>query len=286
MRRSSVLPCLPLLDEHVPTTASITRFRPAPPPECFLTAVQQFSDFGTPTQELSDSGIPYFVNEFWTAQQRQGHAIHEISYRACFKPQLPELFITRLTAPGEAVHDPFMGRGTTPVQAALMGRKPIGNDVSPLSVLLTRPRLVPPTVAEVLERLSEGPWETGTVEREDLLAFYHPETLRRLCALRHWLLDHAPVSHAYPDPVVDWIRMVALNRLTGHSPGFFSVYTLPPNQAVSVERQRKINAKRCQVPPLRDVAGLIATKTRSLLKDGVPPALLSVYAADRPIAGA
>ena len=31
--------------------------------------------------------------------------------------------------------------------------------------------------------------------------------------------------------------MVALNRLTGHSPGFFSVYTLPPNQATSVERQ-------------------------------------------------
>ena len=33
-----------------------------------------------------------------------------------------------------------------------------------------------------------------------------------------------------------WIRMVAVNRLTGHSTGFFSVYTLPPNQAVSVPR--------------------------------------------------
>jgi hypothetical protein len=35
--------------------------------------------------------------------------------------------------------------------------------------------------------------------------------------------------------------MVAVNRLTGHSPGFFSVYTLPPNQAVSVKAQQKIN---------------------------------------------
>ena len=260
MRRSSALPCLSLFDGHAPTTASITRFRPAPPPEDFLTAVRQFSDFGTPTQELSDSGIPYFVNEFWTAQQRQGHPIQEISYRACFKPQLPELFITRLTAPGEAVHDPFMGRGTTPVQAALMGRKPIGNDVNPLSVLLTRPRLAPPSLGAVLKRLNEVPWESGTVEREDLLNFYHPDTLRHLCALRHWLLDHAPLSHAEPDPEVDWIRMVALNRLTGHSPGFFSVYTLPPNQAVSVERQRKINAERGQVPPPRDVAGIIARR--------------------------
>ena len=64
--------------------------------------------------------------------------------------------------------------------------------------------------------------------------------------------------------------MVALNRLTGHSPGFFSVYTLPPNQAVSVERQRKINTERGQVPPLRDVAGIIAKKTRTLLKAGLP----------------
>jgi hypothetical protein len=65
--------------------------------------------------------------------------------------------------------------------------------------------------------------------------------------------------------------MVALNRLTGHSPGFFSVYTLPPNQAVSVEAQVKINAKRSQTPPSRDVAKLILKKSRALIADGSPP---------------
>jgi DNA methylase len=245
---------------------------PAPAPWAFLDAVRRFSAFGTLTRELYEAGIPYLVNEFWTAGQRQAHSIHEVSYRACFKPQLPEFFIARLTEPGDAVHDPFMGRGTTPVQAALMGRKPVGNDVNPLSLLLTRPRLAPPTAAQVAQRLREVPWEAGKTEREDLLAFYHPDTLRRLCALRRWLLDRAPLDRTDPDPVDDWVRMVALNRLTGHSPGFFSVYTLPPNQAVSVEAQRKINAKRDQVPPLRDVPGIIAKKTRSLLKDGAPPA--------------
>ena len=58
---------------------------------------------------------------------------------------------------------------------------------------------------------------------------------------------------------------------TGHSPGFFSVYTLPPNQAVSVESQVKINAKRSQTPPPRDVARLILKKSRALLADGPPP---------------
>ena len=65
--------------------------------------------------------------------------------------------------------------------------------------------------------------------------------------------------------------MVALNRLTGHSPGFFSVYSLPPNQAVSVEAQLKINARRKQTPPPRDVAALIMKKSRALLADGAPP---------------
>ena len=59
--------------------------------------------------------------------------------------------------------------------------------------------------------------------------------------------------------------MVATNRLTGHSPGFFSVYTLPPNQAVTVERQRGINLSKKQTPPERDVRVSILKKSRSLL---------------------
>jgi hypothetical protein len=82
-----------------------------------------------------------------------------------------------------------------------------------------------------------------------------------------------------PDPVDDWIRMVAINRLSGHSPGFFSVYTLPPNQAVSAQAQRKINERRKQTPPDRDVKRLITKKTASLLSGGSmashPPSLLT-----------
>src|SRR5216684_2410741 len=53
--------------------------------------------------------VPAFVNEFWTAKQRQASSLHEVSYRACFKPQLPRFFIERLTQPGEVIYDPFMG---------------------------------------------------------------------------------------------------------------------------------------------------------------------------------
>ena len=57
--------------------------------------------------------VETFVNEFWTSKQRAAHSLHEVSYRACFKPQLPRFFIDRFTAPGDVVYDPFMGRGTT-----------------------------------------------------------------------------------------------------------------------------------------------------------------------------
>ena len=65
------------------------------------------------------------------------------------------------------------------------------------------------------------------------------------------------------DAVDEWIEMVAVNRLTGHSRGFFSVYTLPPNQAVSIKAQRKINERRKQSPPPRDVVELIINEVTS-----------------------
>jgi hypothetical protein len=250
----------------------------------FRAAVQDFDGFGSQTQILSDGGIPYLVNEYWTAGQRQAHSIHEVSYRACFKPQLPQFFIDRLTGPGDGVYDPFMGRGTTVVQAALQGRRPLGNDINPLSVLLARPRLTPPSLAQIGCRLAEVPWASPVACDERLLAFYHPDTLQEITALHEFLERRAPL-HGEPDPIDDWIRMVALNRLTGHSPGFFSVYSLPPNQAVSIGSQQKINAKRNQVPPYRPVAELILRKSKALLADGAPsphpPAVLGSQSASR-----
>src|ERR1044071_10148478 len=111
-------------------------------------ALRSFNKFGSATRETtatlgSGNQIPIFTNEFWTAKQRAAHSLHEISYRACFKPQLPRFFIERLTAPGDTVYDPFMGRGTTPLEAALLGRIPAGNDINPLSAVPVRPRVTP-----------------------------------------------------------------------------------------------------------------------------------------------
>jgi DNA modification methylase len=235
-----------------------------------IDGIKAFNDFGAITRSEDVRGIPYFINEFWTSGQRQSHSLHEVSYRACFKAQLPEFFIARLTKPGDVVFDPFMGRGTTPVQAAMMGRRAFGNDINPLSVLLARPRLRSISVQEVTSALRTVDWTRGKIERDDLLAFYHPETLKKLEALRAWISERAPLGNDSVDPIADWIRMVAINRLSGHSPGFFSGRSMPPNQAISIKSQLKINEKLGVQPPERDVVQIIVKKTKTLLKDGRP----------------
>jgi len=223
-----------------------------------------FREFGSAT-DVSESvfeqcKVPTFTNEFWTSKQRAGCGIHEISYRACFKPQLPRFFIERLTEKGDIVYDPFMGRGTTLIEAALLGRKPTGNDINPLSRILAEPRFVLPALEDIADRLSLLDLEQSIEVDHELLVFYHPKTLRILTNLRDYFLKKKALDH-----VDRWIRMVATNRLTGHSSGFFSVYTLPPNQAVSMASQIKINEKRQQTPPERDVNAIILKKSKTLL---------------------
>jgi hypothetical protein len=227
----------------------------------FKDELRAFADFGKSTAVSTTLNVETFTNEFWTSKQRAASSLHEVSYRACFKPQLPRFFVERLTRPGELVLDPYMGRGTTVLEAALLGRRGAGCDVNPLSAILLEPRLAPPSIEEVTERLASLELSPSDEPPRDLEAFYHPETLAQICGLR----EHFQTREL--DAIDRWIRMISINRLTGHSPGFFSVYTLPPNQAVSVESQRKINEKRKQTPPRRDVRAIVVKKTRTLLAD-------------------
>jgi hypothetical protein len=207
--------------------------------------------------------VKKFTNEFWTSRQRQAAPIHEVSYRACFKPQLPRFFIEILTRKGDTVYDPFSGRGTTVIEAGLSGRNVIANDINPLSRIMTEPRFFAPLVSAVEERLETIPRRNDAADL-DLSMFFHPDTEREIVSLRTYLLNRKSGSR---DDMLDrWIAMVATNRLTGHSRGFFSVYTLPPNQAVSPKSQQRINLKRQQEPEYRNTRHIILAKTRSLLR--------------------
>jgi len=214
---------------------------------------------------INGTEVSKYINEYWTSGQRQASAIHEISYRACFKAELPRFFINLLTREGDTVYDPFIGRGTTIIEAALLMRQIIGNDINPLSKILVYPRLNICKTADVEKRLNKIPRPHDLETNIDLSMFYHKKTASEIIALKDYFEER---KQSGKEDVIDkWIRMVATNRLTGHSPGFFSVYTLPPNQAVTQESQEKINIKRNQIPEYRDTHRLILNKTISLLSD-------------------
>jgi len=214
---------------------------------------------------IKGMGFTKYINEFWTAKQRQASSTHEISYRACFKPQLPRFFIKLLTRKDDTIYDPFSGRGTTVLEAGLLGRKIISNDINPISEILAAPRFHIPKIAEVERRLSQIAFEKDQKADIELSMFYHPETEAEIVSLKDYLVRQW--EEGKEDDIDKWIRMVATNRLTGHSVGFFSVYTLPPNQAVSQARQRKINEERNQEPTYRNTKEIILRKSESLIRN-------------------
>ena len=147
----------------------------------------------------------------------------------------------------------------------MLGRKIIANDVNPLSGILTGPRLHPPRLAEAGTRLGDIPIDQEARPDIDLSMFYHPRTLAEIGSIKNYLAQKKVADRE--DDLDRWIRMVATNRLTGHSKGFFSVYTLPPNQAVFPKNQIKINERQGQKPEYRDAKALILKRTRSLLRN-------------------
>src|SRR3989475_5511277 len=64
------------------------------------------------------------------------HSLHP--YLGKFIPQLVEVFLDRYFAPGDCVYDPFVGSGTTLVEANAFGADAVGCDISAFNCLLSR----------------------------------------------------------------------------------------------------------------------------------------------------
>lgn len=194
----------------------------------------------------------------WDTKQRQGSPLHRIcAYQGCFPPQLPKYFLQKY--PGEVVLDPFCGRGTVLLEATLQGRAPLGFDLLPTALALSRVKVgcdSLDTVLSEIERLDlSGVAPQQPVEFVDL---YHPEVWSQL-----WNLRQAQRSTA--------LTALTLGRLHGHSPGFFSdvtfnVVSLPP---ASIHKMRMKHGEGRPLP-LRDVKSLLVRAAKRFIpKDGL-----------------
>lgn len=70
--------------------------------------------------------------------QNGNYASHNFhSFPAKFPPSLPRECILALTEIGDVVLDPMMGSGTTVLEAFINGRRGVGFDIDPLSILMS-----------------------------------------------------------------------------------------------------------------------------------------------------
>jgi hypothetical protein len=117
------------------------------------------------------------------------HSLHP--YLGKFVPQLVEVFLDRYFSPGACIYDPFVGSGTTLVEANVFGGDTIGCDISAFNCLLTRVKTVRYPLGE-LELLLRGALEDArrrvptqpTEATPWLWRWYSPRALKELLAYR------------------------------------------------------------------------------------------------------
>ena len=90
------------------------------------------------------------IREAARSQERVGGWTHDFyRYPARFSPAFAEAAIREFSKPGNTVLDPFVGGGTTAVEALVHGRNVVAADINSLAVFVTRAKTTPLSSSEV-----------------------------------------------------------------------------------------------------------------------------------------
>lgn len=74
------------------------------------------------------------TDSLWLIDKRDNSGAHSGDYHGNFVPQIPHQLFSRYTKKGDWILDPFMGSGTSLIEAQRMGRNSIGIDLQPTVV--------------------------------------------------------------------------------------------------------------------------------------------------------
>ncbi len=81
------------------------------------------------------------MNTVWSFPKRGKWATHDAKYRGNWSPYIPRNIILRYSKEGDLILDPFVGGGTSLIEAKLLNRNIIGVDINPNSIDLCRSKI-------------------------------------------------------------------------------------------------------------------------------------------------
>lgn len=192
------------------------------------------------------------------------HRFHALCpYFAMFPESFAETWISALTKRGDAILDPFCGRGTLPFQALLMGRRAIGVDVNDVAYCVSRAKTNAPTLAAVRRRIAqlEESFDGERYERERrrmpefFRVAFQAETMRQILSLR----DNLRWKRSRVDCMIAALTLGSLHGESERSPSFLSnqmPHTISTKPAYSVRFWKKHGFRA----PRRDAFDLLRSQ--------------------------
>ncbi len=134
------------------------------------------------------------------------HSLHP--YLGKFIPQLVEVFLHRYFRPGDCVYDPFVGSGTTLIEANVYGASAVGCDISAFNCLLSRAKTATYSLGAVelgLKGALEAARQSAQTNRDQasdwLRVWYADQALRELLAYRS-------ASERLDEPIASMAKVV------------------------------------------------------------------------------
>ena len=147
------------------------------------------------------------------------HGLHP--YLGKFVPQLVEVFLTRYFSRGSCIYDPFVGSGTTLVEANVLGADAFGCDISGFNCLLSDVKTAKYSLGELelalriaLEEAQRHIDGAPRQASEWLSRWYAPRALAELLAYREAAAGLAPPHDAVARVILS--RAARSARLTTH----------------------------------------------------------------------
>lgn len=207
----------------------------------------------------------------WKSQKLHIHSLHKMCSRICsFPPPMITYFINQYSKPNDVILDSFSGKGTTPLEACILGRVGIGSDVSPEAFVLTHAKVNPVSLKALekgLEELKKQMHALDEIKAENDLdrnarIFYSKSTFEQVLKARELLKDKNDDFSIFVKALMCGIlhgsSQVSLSLPSSHS------FSMSPTYVKNYAKKHKLRR------PKRDLVRCIAIKAKEVLKDKQP----------------